>query len=216
MNVYGDLEQITRMLRPTVTTEFTDDIYMRLHAIQVAVSAAIEDKLGRSFGVPIPDTGQLVFGGRSSVLVLPVPARSIASVSVDGTVSGQSMTGGRTVSASEWVADPYDLPRGLIYGMRLLSGGWWGDVDSRNRPLVPVLVTGDFADSDNDGEVPEDIQYVANYLVFELFKNENTSAAGQIGVDVVGSEYVPPRNPWNDPLVKSILRRHRATMEIVV
>lgn len=213
MTVYGDLEHIRRMLRPTVTTEFTADVDARLGAIQVAVSAAIEDKLGRTFGIPIANTGALIYAGRSSVLVLPVPARSIASVSIDGTVSGQTMTSGRTVLASEWVADPYDALRGLTYGLRLLSGGSWGEVDGANRPLVPVLVTGDFADSDDDGEIPDELQYIANYLTAELFKAENTSAAGQIGLE---GDLVPPRNPWNDTLVKSILHRHQAVKEIAV
>lgn len=213
MTVYGDLEHVRTMLRPTVTTEFTADVDVRLGAIQVAVSAAIEDKLGRTFGIPVPDTGQLLFAGRSSVLVLGVPARAITSVVTSGTVAGQSMTGGRTVLATEWAADPYDARLGLIYGLRLRSGLWWGEADTRNRPLVPVLVTGDFADSDADGEIPDDLQYIANYLTAELFKAESTSAAGQIGLE---GDYVPPRNPWNDPLVKAILHRHRAVKEIAV
>ena len=101
----------------------------------------------------------------------------------------------------------------FAHGLRLLTGAWWGAVDFLNRPLVPVLVTGDFADTDDDAAVPEDIAYIANYLTAEIFKAESTSAAGQIGLE---GNYVPPRNPWNDPLVKAILHKHQSVREIAV
>lgn len=213
MTVYGDLDQVKKMLRPNTSTTFDADVDARLAAIQYAVSVAIDNKLGRSFGLPVSDTTHLVFAGRSSLLILPTPARVITSVTMGGTVAGSTMTGGTALDSAEWVYDPVDRDTGLIFGLRLLSGGNWGTVDVYNRPITPVKIIGDFATSDEDAVIPEEIGYIADYLTAETFKAENASASGSIGLE---GEFVAPRNPWNDMLVKEILDKYRTLAEVAI
>lgn len=212
MTVYGDLDHVKRMLRPNTSTTFDADVDARLTAIQYAVSVAIDHKLGRSFGGPVSDTTHIVYAGRSSVLILPSPARAITTVTIGGTVAGGTFTGGSALASSQWVYDPVDRDTGLIFGLRLLSGVW-GSVDYFNRPVTPVQIVGDFSTTDDDAVIPEEIGYIANYLTAELFKAENASASGSVGLE---GEFVPPRNPWNDGLVKAIMNKYMTAAEVAI
>ncbi len=203
MTLYGDLDHVKRMLRPDGTTSFNADDDVRLALIQTAVSAAMEQRVGRAFGATAEDTTHLLYAGRSSVLLLPVPARSITSVTVDGVL----------IAADRYVPDPVDFATGLIWGLRLLSWGSWGWIDPVNRPTMPVEIVGDFTDSDDDAVIPDDVQYVANFLIAERYKIEGASPAGFTGPD---GAVVPIRNAWTDPLVKAVLDKYAGQARALV
>jgi hypothetical protein len=194
---YGTVAAVKQKLQPSVDSDWTSDDDARLAALQSAISRLIEDELGRTFGAAVPDTTVTFWAGPSDTLILPVAARSVTSVAVGGTVAGGVVTGGTDYPTSLWTHAIVDQ-RGLILGLRLLSGGWWGDVTATGQRGTPVVVVGDFADTDDDAAVPDDITEAANHLIAETFKAQNASPAGFIGPD--GST-VPIRNPWKDEVV---------------
>lgn len=205
MTLYGSLDAIKAKLQPTVTTEWSADDDANLTSIRAAVSAAIEDELGRSFGAPVADTTVIAYAGPYPTLVLPTRARSITSVEVGGTVDGGTVTGGTAYASSLWAHDPVDLS-GNILGLRLLSGGWWGSSDAAGTPLTPVKIVGDFSDTDDDADVPDEITEAANFLIAETYKYQHASPAGFTGSD---GATVPIRDPWKDPLVARTFAKWR-------
>jgi len=205
MPLYGSLVLVKQMLAPTMTPDWTADQDAHLASIQSSVSAAIENDLGRTFGAPVSDTTELFFAGSNEVLVFDRAARAVTSVTVGGSVDGRTVTGGTPYASTAWTPYPYDIGRALIYGLRLNAGGWGAD-DPDGRPCTPVVVVGDFSDTDADSAVPDDLSDVANFLIAETFKYRGATPAGFIGPD---GTVVPIRNPWNDPLVKRTLDAYR-------
>lgn len=203
MTVYGDLNHVKRMLRPDPDTTLDEDVDERLALIQVAVSAAMEERMGRSFGATAEDTTYTVYAGASPVLLLPVPARTITSITIDDVVVDDTL----------YVLDPVDYRTQLAWGVRAVSGANWGWNDAANRPLTPVVIVGDFTDSDVDADIPADIQYAANRLIAATFQTEGASPFGGIGPD--GEVFRPP-DPWKDPLVAEIIKRYRSQARHVV
>lgn len=210
MPQYGDLDHVRKLLRPTATDDLGADDEARLSRIQIAISELLDYELGRSFGVPATDTAVTVWAGPGDVLILPRPARAITSVTVGGVVAGGTVTDGTLLAPSYWAHTFVDPDTGLIGGLRLLSGSGWGDF----WHTVPVVVVGDFADSDDDATIPADLQYAVSWMIAERFKQESASPAGFVGPDGV---VVPFRKLFDDELVKPVLNRYRmATRELVV
>lgn len=203
---YGSIARVKQQLQPTVTSAWTTDQDAVLADIQHSVSAGIEREVGRTFGAPVTDTTQTFWAGCDPVLIFDRPARTITSVTVGGTVSNTTVTGGSLLPPTSWIPYPSAPVQGLVYGLRLLSGSDWGVSDGAGRPLTPVVVTADFADSDDDAAVPDDVTDVANYLIAETFKYRGASPAGFVGPD---GSVIPIRNPWNDPLVKRVFDAYR-------
>jgi hypothetical protein len=205
MALLGDPAQVKKLLA-TSGASYDANHDDRILAIQAAVSSALEDEIGRTFGDTAADTTDLYWAGRSGHLILRRPARSITSVTVGGTVTGGTMTGGTAVLNTTWTHDPVSPRTGLIYGLRLTAGGWWGDEDAYGGPTVPVQIVGDFATTDDDSEIPDDLTYVASYLIAERFKQENAGPAGFSGPD---GSVVPIRDAWKDPLVVKVIGKYR-------
>lgn len=192
MAEYGDLSTVKMMLRPNETTVYGSDIDARLALIQKAISVRLEQELGWDRS----DTTVTVYAGSGPVLMLPTPARSIASVTVAGTA----------YDAALWESYPVDV-RGRILGLRLLSELNWGLFGAWGTPLIPVVIAGDF-DIPNSGDaVPADVTYAANVLIQRTFQRENTGVAGVSGED----GFHPPLDPWKDPTVKGVIARYRVT-----
>lgn len=202
---YGSVDQVKTMLRPNEATAYGADIDTRLTAIRKAVSRTLEHKLYGTLGAPVADTTQIVYAGPNPTMILPIPARSIASVTVGGTVDGGTVTDGTDYPSTMWAHDPVDT-QGRILGLRLLSGGYWGVASPAGTPLTPIAIVGDFTDTGADGTVPDDVTYAANLLILRTFQRENTGVAGVSGED---GTFTPPADPWKDPLVKSVIERYR-------
>ncbi len=209
MPLYGDIAHAAKMLRATETWDMGTDVDDRLTAIQAAISLALEHKCGRTWGVVSVDTSLLHWAGAYDTLVLRIPARSITSITTGGTVSGSTMTGGTVTLAADLVDRFVSTDDGLIYGISNAIGDVWDYRGEWSTSLgtyrTPVVVTGDFANTDDDATVPADVTYAANILIVELFKQENASPAGFTGPD--GST-VPVRDPWKKAAVTDVIERY--------
>lgn len=206
MPLYGDPAHVAKMLRATETWDLGNDITDRLVVIQEAVSLALEEACGRTWGEPVTDTSVLHWTGPFDTLVLNVPARTITSITTGGTVSGSTMTGGTVTLAADLV-NRIVSSDGLIYAISRGGDDPWPVYHEylTTRYRTPVLVTGDFADSDNDANVPADVEYAANVLIAELYKQENASPAGFTGPD---GATMPIRDPWKMSQVKQVIDKY--------
>ena len=200
---YGDLTAIKQMLAATGTTWDTADT-TRLERLNDAVSLLLEDKLGRRFGTGATTKAVVVESyGVSDLLVLPKPVRSVTSIVVGHTWNGTIWTGGTTLTTNAYRLRYVDANGYAWAILRTSTDAWAG----------PVVVTGSWADDDDDFLVPADVQYAVNYLVAERFKIENAGPAGFSGPD---GAVVPIRDPWKDPMVKGVLEKYGASIEAIV
>lgn len=211
MAIYGDIEAVKRMLRPSDDSTFGSDEDTRLEEIQAAVSSALEQRLRRTFGVTASDSAKLFWAGPFNKLIFPVPARAITSVTWNPTIAGGTATGGQVFSSDLWVHDPVDQRTSEIFGIRLLNGVW-GWRDSAGKNATPVQIVGDFVDTDDDAVVPSEITYAVNFLISETFKNQNAGPGGTIGPD---GAVIYPRNPWKDTLVVEAINKHQSASRLV-
>jgi hypothetical protein len=213
MALLGDVDTVERNLRANPSSSLNVDALARLVDIQKAVTAYVEARTGRSFGdgadedtiaVSAPRRADIsgVFGA-SSILVLPQAVRSISRVAVDAVWSGAGWSGGETVPASAY--RPTMLTRsGDAMALESVSGEAW---------LGRYVVTGVFETTDGDADVPDEITYVANLLIGEQFKYEQTSTAAVSGPD---GQTLPIKNVYKNPLVDAILERYAVSTNTVV
>lgn len=210
MTLYGDTTQVKKMLRPVETSTFGTDADSRLTELQEVVSLLIEEKTGRVFGGTATATARTIDGppaGRGVVLALPCPVRSVTSVAIVGAIS-------ETLTAYDTGTGDGDYllwnpgRQGDYHALRRVNGGQWPAGDGLTR----ITITAVWSDTASGGSVPDDITYMANYIISELFKAEQASPAGFTGPD---GATVPIRNPWNQDLVKTTIRKYASARRIV-
>lgn len=187
---YGDIAKVRMLLRAAPNATLNADAEARLVDLQKVISRWIEHETGRTFGTAADSASIVVSGDGSDILVLPSPAKTVTAVSFDPSYAAGVWTDGTAIDAGSYVLD-FINAAGEALALRALSGVWSG----------PYLVTGTFA-GDDYPTVPDDITYLANYLIAEQFKREQMTPAGLQGPD---GAIVPMRNPYTDPLVKSIV-----------
>ena len=201
--LYGDLDQVKAMLRPTGSASFNADADARLAALRAAVSLAIEQKTNRVFGGNATATTRTIDGRpgyADDVLMLPAPIRSVGAVEIVGDYA-------ETLDADAYLPWSVDA-NGDAHALLRLRGYLWPMRDGVNR----IAVTAVWSDEANGGDVPADITYAANYLIAELFKIEQASPAGFTGPD---GATIPIRDPWKQEMVKAAIAKHRAAVELL-
>jgi hypothetical protein len=214
---YGDPALIRKMIRAVPSMETDEDVDARIAALNSAVSSALEEACERTWGAPVADTTEIVWVGPGDTIVLPRPARTITSITYGGTVTGATMTSGTVVDDSELYYPIVDR-NGLVYAIRSNTASvWWWNwaylTPSAYYPQTPVAITGDFTSSDNDTTVPDDITYIASYMVVERLKVEKSSTSFGIGP---AGEIVPVRDVFADPLVKRIIDKYKRELVLAV
>lgn len=195
MPLYGSVDGAKALLRSTVTAQFNVDHDARLAALRPAVSAWIEEQTGRTFGSGPVSTTQLATGTGRDLLLLADGVRSVTGVVAGPEWSGSAWTGGDPVPAAQYRLVLRNR-QGLYAALQTTDGdGWHGE----------FAVTGVYAGSPDAAGVPDDITYVANYLIAERFKIEQASPNGAIGPD---GTVLPIRNVLADPLVKDTIAKY--------
>jgi hypothetical protein len=207
MAAYGDDTTILQMLGPgDESTGFSDALQERISSMNEVVSALVEEKTGRAWISTAPASATRVVypsSGTSSFMVLRTPAVSISAITVNQDDDDGVISGGSALTAGAWAVASKNQ-RGEITAIRTNNGGVWIDYQV-------VSITGIWADEIQT--VPADVEWLVNYVTAERIKQEQASPAGFLGPD---GTVTPIRDPWNDPQVKDIIRRHRLTGKMLV
>lgn len=213
MALLGDVATVERNLRATPNSNLNADALARLADIQAAVTAFIEERTGRVFGevgaeesvaVRAATSGSITgIVGASALLILPKAVRSITSVVVNPEWTGSGWGGGTAVAASAYRPTMF-TSNGDAMALERVSGEFW---------LGRYVITGTFEDTDDDANVPADITYVANLLIGEMFKYEQSSAAGIAGPD---GQTLRLKESSKHPVICSILDKYATSESIVV
>jgi hypothetical protein len=202
MAAYGDDATILQMLGPDeATAGFQSNLEDRVSAMNVVVSALVEEQTGRTWiDIPPVASARRVYQsrGQSNVLVLPTPAASITSMTVDQRDEAGVVSEGEALDESYWTVSNRNS-RGEITAIRT---GYWANWLGYSA----ITITAVWADTIEG--VPADIVWAVNFITAERIKQEQASPAGFIGPD---GTVAPIRDPWNDPQVKAIIARHRLT-----
>ena len=182
-----------------------------LHACDDAVSVLFEQKAGYDAtqtpiwgaDVTATATAKTIDGDRndSAILLLPVPARSIASVQVIGERA-------ETLTTADWIT--WDVSNaGDVRAVRRIDGYAWPYRDGLTRMTVTAI----WADGPVGGDPPAIVTEACTFLAVDEFRMRKMSPAGEIGPDGMT---IRPRNPWGYELVKTALDAVRVPMPVVV
>lgn len=199
---YSDLDsaQVQLSLDPDVETD-ADDIAL-LAAIDAEMSATFDLKTGTTFGASGAATAKTIDGaavGRSDILLLPVPVRSVSSVVISGSFSetlNQSVTPGDGGQYVLWNPNQFGDYRAL---KRIDFAGW-----PQRNGYDRITVTAVWADS-TGGDVPQPVIDALTFIAVETFRQRKTSPTGEIGPE---GFTIRPRNPWNYEQVKEAIKRY--------
>lgn len=202
---YGSTTAVKQLIQASTASTFDAAEEARIAALLKTVSRLIEHETGRTFGTGATAESVVVAApGVSDVLVLPKGVRAVTSVTVDPAWNGSGWTGGTVLVPADY--RPVYIDRtGEALALQSANGGYW---------YGTVLVAGTWADTDADSSVPDDITYVANRIVAEVFKAEKASGAGTLGPDGVG--LIPLKNMFKDPIVVKTLDHWRIVGSVVV
>jgi hypothetical protein len=197
MAVYGTTTAVKQLLSASGSLA-SPDADARIEAIRAFVSARLERDVGATFGAPVVDTTEVHWqaGGPvlPDVLHLNRPARAITGIAQGGTVAGATITDQEAVPIGSWAVH-IRRADGLI--LAIATAGSW---------VAPVQVTGDFADTDADADVPADVTYCVNFTSAQQFKTENASAAGFISAE---GERVFAPDPFRTDVWRRTVAAHR-------
>ncbi len=210
---YGDADHILAMLRAHESIVASADVTSRVAALNVAISLILDEKTGRTFGDAAAESSELHWVGPYDTIVLNRPATAITKITYGGTVSGTTMTGGTDILAADLV-DVIRDPKGRIYAIRSASAGVWSWYSSpsiyQTYTRTPVLVTATYDtfgyDADTTNNVPEDIQYIVDYMIVERLKVEKAGSSGAIGPT---GDILPIRDVFDDPVVEAVITKYR-------
>lgn len=192
---YADLTTVKQMLGLTGTSADA-----RLTLLDDAVSALLDDVLGRTYGAgaATAETRVVFYAGTSDLLALPQPLRSLTTIAYGGTWDGSAWDGEDTLTSDE-----YELrtdTRGDIWGIRLHASG-----------AVEYRITGVWADQVQP--VPDAIAEAAAVLVAGHYKRDEAGPSGNI----IGPDEMPitPSNPWQDERVKRAIHAYRVPEHVL-
>lgn len=187
MPLYGNLATAKAFLRAQSDSVMDADADVRLADIQIAISAALEEKIAIRGALTVT-----IWPRDSDILILPRPFISVSGVTVGGTVEGGAFSGGTALDATNWVHWFVDED-GLFRALR--RGGGWS---------AAVQVVGVSAGID-PAAVPDDVTAAATLLIAETYKIREASPAGFVGPD---GATVPIRNPWDDPTGRVVIKKY--------
>lgn len=168
----------------------------RIEQIEAGIAALLDREMGRSFGGAATVVSRTIAGHDSSLLLLPIPIRTVTTITM----------GGIAIPASSW-AFWFIGVNGLAYGIRLLDGSYWPSIGGT------IVVTGEWSDA-GGGTLPVEIREAATFLTIEEYRSEIAGPSGAIGPDGL---IVRTRNPWKFERVKKAIQAHRVrSMRITV
>lgn len=174
-----------------------DDITL-LGAIDAEISRTFELKTGREagFGGTASDEARTIdgaAGGRSDVLSLPTPVRSVSGVAITGSYS-------ETLDPGDWILWHVNQWGEAMAIKRVDYGAF-----PRRNGIDRVTVTGVWSDAAPGDSVPDAITDAVTFVTVETFRQRKSSPTGEIGPE---GFTIRPRNPWNFVTVQETIRRY--------
>ena len=204
MTAYGDDNTVATMLEPSTNSGFSEVLTTRIAAMREVVSRLIDEETGRSWGTAGTSETRVIRSNGAvygELLILPAPARSISAITVNVTDEAGVISGGTVLESSQWTTGLTDA-NGNITAIQV---GWFGNWSYPFGYPGTTTVTGIWADTGADTDIPAEINWACNYITAKSIAEEQASPAGFVGSD---GAVVPIRNPWSDPKVKKILRKY--------
>lgn len=196
MALLGSVAHAKQLLQASPTSVWSADETDRLTYLQGFVTRWIEHETGQIFGTgsaPVAAERVVESYGSATSLWLPTGVTEVDAVYQWPTWDGSAWVGGELID-----------PTGYF-----LAGGGDGVPFSRIARIYPYRWNGRYRISATwAGEheaIPEDITYVADYMIVHLFRGENESTAGFIGSD---GALVPIKNVFKDQRVVDTLNHY--------
>lgn len=199
MALYGSTAGVRDLLMTAGTNDWSEPEEARIQALLATVSALIETDTGATFGEGQDETTAVESQVAGPLLYLPKGVHSLSAVTEAPEWVGGAWSGGTALTTSQWRLASRTIDG--LYRTVFRVDGWWDGT---------YLVTGLWEGA--TATIPEEINYLANYLTAEIFKKQKASPGGFIGPDGAA---VPIRNTFNEPEVKRILDRHRVNHSVV-
>ena len=195
MPTYGTANAVKAVLRADTSSTFNADQDTRITALLALASAYIEEQTGAQFGVSSSETIVVEPDGRDGpVLFLPKGIRSVTSITENPDWSGSAWTGGTALTTSDYRVSGKATGQNFFRTITHTDGVWSG--------LYVIVGVWE----DQYPTVPDDITWVANTVVVELFKKQQASPAGQIGPD---GSVIPLRDVFKQTEIAAVISKYR-------
>lgn len=194
--IYADRDDVLAQLKLDLENPDHAAQIARVERLENGLSAAFDEKVGTSFGLPPEPETRTVYGDGGHLLKLEPRARSIESVAIGGAWDGTSWADETVLELGDWLnVEQVDRGVPMVIAIEAVDGVWVG----------PVRITATWDDQPID-EVPDDVREALTFITVDEYRMRNASPAGEIGPDGL---VIPVRNPWRYELVKAAIRRHR-------
>lgn len=194
MPTYGSANAVKAVLRADTSSTFNADQETRITALLSLASAYIENATGCQFGVSTPETIVIETGLDDGVtLWLPKGIRTLTSITEEPTWNGTTFTGGTAIGTSSYRLSDKASGQAFYRTITRTDGIWSG--------LYVIVGVWE----DQYPTVPDDITWVVNNIVIELFKKQQASPAGNVGPD---GSVIPLRDVTKQTEVQSVVHKY--------
>lgn len=194
MPTYGSAAAVKTVLRADTSSTFNADQEARITALLSLASAYVEEQTGAQFGVSTAETIAVDSSlDDGEMLWLPKGIRSVSSIIESPTWNGTTWTGGTTIATSSYRLTSKVDSQSIYRTITRTDGSWSG----------LCVITGVW--EDQYPTVPDDITWVVNNVVVELFKKQQASPAGQVGPD---GSVIPLRNVFAQTEVQAVIYKY--------
>lgn len=192
---YGDLPTIKQMLNITGAGQDT-----RLEQLNTAMSALLDDALGRSFlasgDSATPETRTVYQDAALDAIALPVPLVSVTGIEIGGSWDGSAWTDATTLASDSY---------------RLRDGGWW--IDLYGSTASAYRITGVWGDTATE-EAPPLVVEAVNVMVTRAYKRDEAGAGGEL-IGPTEFEVRAPQGILTDDRVKRAIEAYRLVEHVL-
>lgn len=221
---YATAEDVYALLRIDPDEPTQAEEVERLDRIENGLADNFDHEVGTSFGqTPVAETRTVLASGSwwggdffgypietafyeirwsardDRTMVLPTRVRSVSAIRTGGDWTGTVWEDDELVPVTAYRLVYPDNQ--AYWGIAHLTGIWSGI----------YRITGIWSDQVQQG-VPNDVREALTFAVCDQYRIQKASPVQQIGPDQAG---ISIRNPWNNPLVKMAIERHRVVDLIV-
>lgn len=197
MALLGSVDHVKKLLQASPDSVWSDDETDRLTYLQGFVTRWIEHETGQVFGTgsaPVAAERVVTSYGIAGALWLPTGVTEVDAVYEWPVWSGTAWGDGTLIDPSGYYLDGAGAEAGVYSRLVRIAPYLWN-----GRYRISATWAGEYE------AIPEDVTYVADYMIVHLFRGENESTAGFIGSD---GALVPIKNVFTDQRVVDTLNHY--------